>query len=231
MVNVRVSIRQKAEIALAFAQTDFVKFYMLKKFNHTALLLVDVQKYYADDSPQTVTNIANACAAVRGRMAIIWVYWAPYASWHFDLNADLKTQPPFCVGDNPTQQRESKLTLDAHLMTPSLRPAASDWVTGKNNMSAFTNPALATFLKQAGIRHLVIGGFATSACVRATAIEAKEHGLHTRLALDLTADYDDGKTTHSPIWRFPQQHIGLLEGRWWETNKRLKSAPSSVALV
>jgi nicotinamidase-related amidase len=54
----------------------------------------------------------------------------------------------------------------------------------KAKSSAFTNPDFSSYLKMAGIRHVVICGVYAEGCVRATAIDAKRANLETVVLSD-----------------------------------------------
>jgi maleamate amidohydrolase len=58
-----------------------------------------------------------------------------------------------------------------------LVPAPDEVVVTKKFASAFFDTALASTLRQRGIDALVIGGASTSGCVRATALDAMQHGF------------------------------------------------------
>ncbi len=59
----------------------------------------------------------------------------------------------------------------------SLRPTAEDILVDKQYPSAFFGTSLASTLHASGIDTVVIGGFSTSGCVRATALDALQHGF------------------------------------------------------
>jgi maleamate amidohydrolase len=60
---------------------------------------------------------------------------------------------------------------------PSLQPLASELVVSKQYPSAFFGTSLASTLHAAGIDTLLMGGFSTSGCVRASALDALQHGF------------------------------------------------------
>ncbi len=59
----------------------------------------------------------------------------------------------------------------------SLRPTAQDILVDKQYPSAFFGTSLASTLHASAIDTVVIGGFSTSGCVRATALDALQHGF------------------------------------------------------
>lgn len=71
---------------------------------------------------------------------------------------------------------------------PALQPAPGDIVFTKQYASAFFGTALAPMLRAEGIDTLVITGFSTSGCVRATAVDAIQHGFAPFVVRDGCAD-------------------------------------------
>lgn len=59
----------------------------------------------------------------------------------------------------------------------TLRPADADTIVSKQYASAFFGTSLASTLAAQGIDTLLITGFSTSGCVRATALDALQHGF------------------------------------------------------
>ncbi len=60
---------------------------------------------------------------------------------------------------------------------PSLQPWADELVVTKQYPSAFFGTSLAATLHAAGVDTLLMGGFSTSGCVRASALDALQHGF------------------------------------------------------
>ncbi len=56
-------------------------------------------------------------------------------------------------------------------------PAADEVVVTKQYASAFFGTSLASTLRAWGVDTVIIGGFSTSGCVRATALDALQHGF------------------------------------------------------
>jgi len=59
----------------------------------------------------------------------------------------------------------------------TLQPAEADTIVSKQYASAFFGTSLASTLAAQGIDTLLITGFSTSGCVRATALDALQHGF------------------------------------------------------
>ena len=71
-----------------------------------------------------------------------------------------------------------------------LRPRPEDWIVTKQYASAFYGTSLAAGLTARGVDTVVIGGFSTSGCVRATALDALQSGFRPMVVRDAVADRD-----------------------------------------
>ncbi len=70
----------------------------------------------------------------------------------------------------------------------SLQPASNDVVVTKQYASAFFGTSLASTLNSAGVDTLLITGFSTSGCVRASALDALQHGFVPFVVREACAD-------------------------------------------
>jgi maleamate amidohydrolase len=75
---------------------------------------------------------------------------------------------------------------------PSLQPQDDETVVTKQYASAFFGTSLASTLTAASIDTLVITGFSTSGCVRATALDALQHGFRPFVVREACADRQPG---------------------------------------
>ena len=75
---------------------------------------------------------------------------------------------------------------------PSLQPRDDETVVTKQYASAFFGTSLASTLTAASIDTLVITGFSTSGCVRATALDALQHGFCPFVVREACADRQPG---------------------------------------
>ena len=73
---------------------------------------------------------------------------------------------------------------------PSLQPHADDIVVTKQYASAFFGTSLAATLCALGVDTVLITGFSTSGCVRASAVDALQHGFIPLVVRDACADRD-----------------------------------------
>jgi len=73
-----------------------------------------------------------------------------------------------------------------------LSPETSDRVVVKHFASAFFGTDLASGLTASGVDTVVVAGFSTSGCVRATALDALQHGFRPMVVEQAVADRDPG---------------------------------------
>ena len=71
---------------------------------------------------------------------------------------------------------------------PRLHQEASDWVIEKHHASAFFGTDLFAKLRQSGVDSLMITGLTTSGCVRATVVDALQHGFPTWVPREAVGD-------------------------------------------
>ncbi|GIM90629.1 isochorismatase family protein [Paractinoplanes toevensis] len=75
---------------------------------------------------------------------------------------------------------------------PPLSPAPGELVVVKHYASAFAGTSLAAWLASHSIDTLVIGGYSTSGCVRASALDALQNGFRPIVVRDACADREGG---------------------------------------
>ena len=73
---------------------------------------------------------------------------------------------------------------------PKLTPAAEDIVVTKQYASAFFGTSLASTLYAMGADTVLVTGFSTSGCVRASALDALQHGFVPFVVRDACGDRD-----------------------------------------
>lgn len=81
---------------------------------------------------------------------------------------------------------------DPHLQAfaPGLEPAAGEPAIVKQYASAFFGTSLASTLAAAGVDTLIIAGVSTSGCVRATGLDACQHGFVPVVVREAVGDRD-----------------------------------------
>lgn len=78
---------------------------------------------------------------------------------------------------------------------PELTPAAGDVVLTKQYPSAFFATPLASMLTAWDVDTVVVTGYSTSGCVRASTLDALQYGFRPFVAADACADRKDGPHT------------------------------------
>ena len=71
---------------------------------------------------------------------------------------------------------------------PAVAPTEDDWVIAKHHASAFFGTDLASGLAARRVDTVVVCGFSTSGCVRASAVDALQSGLRPMIVADACAD-------------------------------------------
>ncbi|AMO72562.1 isochorismatase family protein [Sphingorhabdus sp. M41] len=74
---------------------------------------------------------------------------------------------------------------------PYLQPLADEVIVTKQYASAFFGTSLAATLTAMGVDSLFITGFSTSGCVRASALDAMQHGFVPMVVADACGDRDE----------------------------------------
>ncbi len=161
---------------------------------HTALLVVDVQNDFADPAgslyvrgAEQVVALINAESARAGKAGARVFYsqdWHPEATPHFEKDGGI--WPVHCVRDSWGAELHPELVVDG----PIVRKGSN----GEDGYSAFsmrdastgetTDTKLARLLAEAAVTRLVVCGLATDYCVKATVLDAREHGYPTTLLED-----------------------------------------------
>jgi maleamate amidohydrolase len=140
-----------------------------------ALLMVDfAQAYFVPDSPL----FAHAGEVVpRARALLQWARQQRMLVCHtrVELRPDgldgglffrkIPALKVFCTG-NPLAE-----------VVPELRPTPEEPVITKQYASAFFGTSLASLLRAQGVDCVLIAGMSTSGCVRASAVDAIQHGF------------------------------------------------------
>jgi nicotinamidase/pyrazinamidase len=159
--------------------------------NSPAVLVVDVQNDFcpggalAVPDGEAVIPVLNRLAARAAALGFP-VYasrdWHPPDSRHFTANGG--AWPPHCVAGTTGARLHPDLDLP-----PGALIVTKGTGRDEDGYSAFDGTiagrgTLLADLRARGINHLVIGGLATDYCVRASALDARRHGLAVTLAID-----------------------------------------------
>jgi maleamate amidohydrolase len=153
-----------------------------------ALLLVDAVRAYTDvSSPLFLADAAAALgvmaellgAARSGGRPVIWTTVRHTSRFDAALfRVKVPALAAFAAG-SPLAAWPSVI-----------EPGEGDWVVDKGHASAFFGTELASGLVAAGVDTVVVAGYSTSGCVRASALDALQHGFRPMVVADAVADRD-----------------------------------------
>lgn len=157
----------------------------------SALLIVDVVMAYLD--PASPLYIATAQAALESNVRLVAGARSSDAPVLF-TNVEYQAG-----GANGGYFYRKVPALSAFMkgsamgaFPESLHPGAMDIVVTKQYASAFFGTSLAATLRSMGVDTVFITGFSTSGCVRATALDALQHGFIPFVVSDACADRHPG---------------------------------------
>jgi nicotinamidase/pyrazinamidase len=152
----------------------------------TALVVVDVQNDFADPAgslavsggPEVVAaaNAEIEAATAAGAPVVYTQDWHPPDTPHFAKDGG--TWPVHCVQDSWGAELHPQLVVRGEIVRKGEH--GEDGYSGftmRDPVSGETVPTrLAELLRARGAERLVVLGLATDYCVRATALEGREHG-------------------------------------------------------
>ena len=152
-----------------------------------ALLLVDMvaaylepsSPLYCETAAAAVDSAARLAAAARAAGRPVFFTNVEYAPGGADGGLFYRKIPVLKVFEKGSP-------LGA--FPPDLKPLAGDEIITKQFPSAFFGTSLAEHLLASGVDTLVIGGFSTSGCVRASALDALQYGFAPFVVRDACAD-------------------------------------------
>lgn len=143
--------------------------------NRPALLVVDVVMAYLDPASPLYAGVEDALASNERLVAAARAAGVPviftrveYQPGGVDGGLFYRKVPSLRVFE-----RGSPLGA----FPPTLQPAPGEVVVTKHYASAFFGSSLASTLNAMRVDCLLITGFSTSGCVRATALDALQHGF------------------------------------------------------
>jgi maleamate amidohydrolase len=152
-----------------------------------ALVVVDVNVGFTDPASPLVCDLEGVVEAIRRlldearRAAIPVVYTTVSYS-----EGDKRTAAAFI------DKVPALLTLEAGSrwveIDPRIAPEAGEPVLNKLFASAFFGTALGSFLATSGCDSLIVTGASTSGCVRATVVDALQHGYRPIVPREAVGD-------------------------------------------
>jgi maleamate amidohydrolase len=179
------------------AETDLTADYAQAGFSgrlafgqRPALLVVDVvEAYLLSASPlylgptgaQAVASFARLIAACRATGVPIVYTQVVYSAQGRDGGLFYRKVPALRAFDAGSR-------LGA--IPDAIAPQPEDVIVTKQYASAYFGTSLASTLKAMGVDTVLIGGFSTSGCVRASALDALQHGFAPFVVADACADRD-----------------------------------------
>jgi len=163
-----------------------------------ALIIVDVQNDFCEGGSLPVTGGADVAAAVTRHVhehADEYAAVVATKDWHVDPGEHFASHPDY-VDTWPAHCVVGTPGADIHPLLD--RAPVQAWFTKGEHAAAYSGFQAATdvageripldrWLSEHGIEAVDVVGIATDHCVRATALDAAERGLATRVLLDLTA--------------------------------------------
>jgi maleamate amidohydrolase len=152
-----------------------------------ALIVVDVNVGFTDPASPLVCDLEDVVAAIRrlldeARRADIPVVYTTVSY----SEGDKRTAATFI------DKVPALLTLEAGSrwveIDPRIAPRADEPVLNKLFASAFFGTPLASLLASAGCDSLIVTGASTSGCVRATVVDALQHGYRPIVPREAVGD-------------------------------------------
>lgn len=151
-----------------------------------ALLVVDAQRGYTDPTSPLYASAEHAVSGMAATLELARDRDLPIVYTRVAYRADGHDGGVFrrkvAALDLLVEGRTSSAIVD------ELAPRDGEVVLTKNYASAFFATPLAAHLTAAGIDTVVVVGFTTSGCVRATAVDACQHGFVPLVVADAVGD-------------------------------------------
>jgi nicotinamidase/pyrazinamidase len=153
-----------------------------------ALIVVDPQTDFCPGGALPVPGAQEIIAPVNrliGEAVEAGAVVAASRDWHPADHISFRARggpwPPHCIGGSEGAKfhRDIILPADALIISKGVERDA-------DQCSALSQPETIAFLRQNGVRRLIVCGLALDVCVRATAIDAAAAGFETHLALGAT---------------------------------------------
>ena len=155
-----------------------------------AVLAIDLMRAYFDsDSPmclpstECLESAGRVLAAARDCAVPVVHTRVAYGPGGVDGGMFIRkvTALSQLIGDGPMSE-----------LMPEVAPTKDELVLVKQYASAFFGTSLASTLQSQGVDTVVIVGVSTSGCVRATAVDAVQHGFIPLVVRDAVGDRDAG---------------------------------------
>ena len=170
------------------------------RFTAPALLIVDMQNdFVRAGAPLEVPDARATFEAHRRLIAAFRRIGAPVIYTRFLAPPEpslLWRWSPQCAPPTSCCQKGFRRSYADHAgelectdIVGEIAPREGDTLIDKYGYGAFHGTRLSDFLRQAGVRSLVVTGTVTQICVEETAREAFHHGFATTLASDAVSSF------------------------------------------
>jgi nicotinamidase-related amidase len=152
-----------------------------------ALVVVDVNRGFTDPASPLVCNLDGVVAAIARLLVAFRGARLPVAYTTVAYDEAAKQAAAAFIAKVP-----ALLTLEAGSVwaeiDPRIAPRPDEPVLTKLWASAFFGTPLASFLTANGCDSVVVTGASTSGCIRATAVDALQHGYRVIVPRDAVGD-------------------------------------------
>ena len=155
-----------------------------------ALILIDLMHGYFDEgspfqlpSADCLHSAGRVLEAARASSTMVIHTKVVLGPEAVDAGVFVKKIPALraYIGENPINE-----------LMPEVAPLASELVIVKQYASAFLGTTLASTLQASGVDTVIVTGVSTSGCVRATAVDAIQHGFIPKVVRDAVGDRGPG---------------------------------------
>ena len=152
-----------------------------------ALIVVDVNVGFTDPASPLVCDLDEVVAAIQALLRETRVAGFPVVFTTVAFDAAARAAARVFIEKVP-----ALLTLEAGSrwveIDPRLARAPEEPVLVKSFASAFFGTALSSLLASAGVDTVIVTGASTSGCVRATAVDALQHGYRVVVPREAVGD-------------------------------------------
>jgi nicotinamidase-related amidase len=152
-----------------------------------ALLVVDASRAFTDPQSPLGCDFASEIAAIRELMQLAHRSGWPrlFSTVWYESDDEAAVFREKIPSLNALMAGSDEVLIDTRLPV-----SVDDRVFRKTHASCFFATDLDVWLKGLGVDSLVVAGFTTSGCVRATAVDALQHDYRTVVVTDAVGDRD-----------------------------------------
>ncbi len=157
-----------------------------------ALLAIDfMQAYTTEGAPLFATGVVSAVEESRELLACARRTGIPVIHTHIRYHAGHFADGGLWVKKAPVM-KDMVAGNPLAAFCPPVAPLADEVVLSKQYASAFFGTALAPLLVAQGIDTLLMIGCSTSGCIRASAVDAVQHGFRAMVVRECVGDRHPG---------------------------------------